>query len=268
MKKILPALLVFVFFGSALPAQSYEFKNGNWYNGEGFNKGTWYVTNGVFSKKAPARIDSVIDLEGYWVVPPMGDAHCSSVADNPSAANTLKMYLEEGTFYLQILSNTLEGRQKAQELLNKPNTPDAVFANGGITCTLGYPFSKYEAPAQGIRNPQAIAERYDFIREQRTMLGDGYWFFDKKDEVKKNWNKVMEHKPDLISIYLLDSQNGGGKEGKGLDPDVAKAVVKKAHRSGLRVYAHVETADDLRLAVKIGVDGIANLPGCDWDGSG
>jgi imidazolonepropionase-like amidohydrolase len=34
----------------------------------------------------------------------------------------------------------------------------------------------------------------------------------------------------------------------------------------LRVFAHVETADDLRLGLKLGVDGFANLPGNNWDG--
>lgn len=74
--------------------------------------------------------------------------------------------------------------------------------------------------------------------------------------------------PDVISIFLLDSQNSGGKESKGLSPDVAKAVVKKAHKSGLRVFAHVETAEDVRLGIKLGVDGFANIPGYDWDGTG
>ncbi|MCC7465277.1 MAG: hypothetical protein IT261_03355 [Saprospiraceae bacterium] len=45
-------------------------------------------------------------------------------------------------------------------------------------------------------------------------------------------------------------------------------VIKKAHKAGLRVFAQVETADDLRLGVKLGVDGFANLPGHNWDGNG
>lgn len=268
MKKTLLSCLFFTLSLQFAFTQNYEFKNGNWYNGEGFTTGTWYVSKGVFSKKAPSTLDSVIDLQGRWVVPPMGDAFSSSVADNPSAANTLKMYSEEGTFYLQILSNTLEGRADAQKLLGKPGMPDVTFANGGITCTLGYPFVKYEGPAQGIRNPQTIAEQYGFIKEQRKMLGDGYWFVDSKDALDKSWNKIKEQKPDVISIYLLDSQNSGGKESKGLSPDIAKLVVKKAHKSGLRVFAHVETAEDVRLGMKLGVDGFANIPGYNWDGTG
>ena len=269
MKKTLLSCLCLLFSIAFVRAQTYEYKNGFWYNGSDFTKGTWYVVKGAFSKKAPSTIDSVIDLQERWVVPPIGDAYCSSLADNPSAANALKMYLEEGAFYLQVLGNTLEGRANARQLLSsKPGMPDAVFANGGITCSLGYPFLKYEGPAQGVRNLKAQVDQYGEIREQRKMMGDGYWFIDNKDSLNKIWSKIKEQKPDIISIYLLDSDKNGGKEGKGLDPETAKLVAKKARKSGMRVYAHVETVDDVRLALKIGADGIANLPGHDWDGKG
>jgi imidazolonepropionase-like amidohydrolase len=286
MKKTLLPFLLFALSFSIVSAQtaskSYELRNGNFYNGINFTPATWYVAKGVFTKKAPAKIDSVIDLSGKFVIPPIGDAHCSSVADNPSVANIVKAYAEEGAFYLQILSNTQEGRAEAEKLLNKSDSPEAIFGNGSLTCTLGYPFVKYEAPAQGIRNPSLIAERYEFLKQQRKMLGNGYWFIDSKEALDANWEKIKAQKPGVLLIYLLDSQNKGGKESGGLTPEVAKAIVKKAHKSGfnpkaifdkslktsLRVYAYVETADDVRLGLQIGVDGFANLPGHNWDGTG
>ena len=270
-KSLLPCLfltLISFALGAQTPARTYELKNGNWYNGKDFTPGTWYVANGLLSKKSPARVDSVIDLLGRYVTPPMGDAFSSSVADNPSAANVAKLYAEEGTFYIQVLSNTQEGRVAVQNILNKPGTPDAIYANGGITCTLGFPFVNYEAPAQGIRNPETIAQRIGFIKEQRKMLGNGYWFVDSKEMLDKEWAKIVAQKPGVISIYLLDVLNSGGKENKGLTEETAKAVIKKAHKAKLRVWAHIETPEDLRIALKLGVDGIANLPGYNWNGSG
>jgi len=271
MKKLF-LLFVFAALVQALFAQSvsktYEYRNGSWYNGTDFTNATWYVAKGNFSKKAPAKIDSIIDLGGRWVVPPMADVECSSLAGNPSASNSLKMYWEEGTFYLQILENTQEGRAAVQGLLNKPGAPDAIFGNGAITCSMGYPFLKYEGPAQGVRNPQQWGAKYDKIKTGRKMLGDGYWFIDNKDALDVNWDKIKAQKPGVIGIYLLDAEKNGGKEGKGLTPDMAKAIVKKAHKADLRVYAHVETAADLQLGLKLGVDGFANLPGFNWDGSG
>jgi imidazolonepropionase-like amidohydrolase len=272
MKKTLLALLIMVVacLGAAAqnPAKNYEYRNGQWFNGKEFVRATWYIQNGLLSSKTPARVDSVVDLDGRWVVPPMADAHCTSVAGNPTAETVLKSYMEDGVFYLQILGNTVAGRTEVEPKLNRPAAPDAVFSNGAITCTLGYPFLQIEGPANGARNPKVQAQRYDQLKNERKMLGDGYWFIDSKDALNRNWEQIKAQKPGLIAIYLLDSKNKGGQEGGGLLPDVAKAVVKKARKAGLRVVAHVETADDLRLGLKIGVDGFANLPGYNWDGAG
>jgi hypothetical protein len=272
MKLILPSFLFLCFFCQNMVAQtagkSYEFKNGQWYDGKGFVPANWYTSNGLLSKKAPSKIDSVIDLQGRWIIPPMGDAHCSSITENQNASNTISLYMGEGVFYLQMLGNTQEGRSFATPLLNKPTAPDAVFANGVITCTLGSPFLEYEGPANKINNPSVWVEKYADLKTSHKMLGNGYWFFDNKEALAANWDKLKMQNPGVISIQLLDVQNNGGKEGKGLSAEMAKLVIKKAHKSGLRVFAQVETADDLSLGLKLGVDGFANIPGHNWDGSG
>jgi imidazolonepropionase-like amidohydrolase len=86
--------------------------------------------------------------------------------------------------------------------------------------------------------------------------------------VNTNWERIKAQKPGVIVIELLDAEKMGGKEGKGLSPEVAKAVVKKAHKADLQVFAKVENVSDIRLAVKLGIDGIAGLPGYDWNGQG
>ena len=196
-------------------APVYEFKNGNWYDGEGFTPGTWYTVDGKFTKKTPAKVDSVFDLAGRWVVPPLADAYCSSLTGNPSAPNQLNFCTEEGIFYLQVLGNSLEDRKAVASLVNKANGPDVAFANGGVTCTLGYPFLQFEGPAQGIRNPQLMKQQYDKLKLLRSMEGNGYWYMDSKAAVGKAWEKIKTQSPNLISIYLLDVANSGGKEGKG-----------------------------------------------------
>lgn len=272
MKNICSTFLLLLCISAASWAQTagknYEFRNGQWFDGDTFVTGTWYVSNGMLSKKAPSKVDSVIDLTDKWVVPPFGDANCASVADNPNGSNVLKMYLNEGVFYLQIMGNTREGRSAAEAMTNKPGAPDAVFANGGITCSLGYPFIRYEGPANGIKNPNMWGLNYEFLKTSSKMLGDGYWFIDNKTALDANWEKIKAQKPALISIYLLDVANKGGQESAGLSADMAKNVLKKAHKAGLRVYAYVETAEDLRLGMKLGVDGFANLPGHEWNGVG
>lgn len=272
MKKLLFSTLIFCLFCQILSAQSagknYEYKNGQWYTGLEFVSGTWFVSNGLLTQKAPVQIDSVIDLKGQWIIPPLGDAGSSSISNSRSAAGMAKQYLDEGVFYVQILNNTQETRKDIQPLFNKPTSPDAVFTNGAITCSYGEPFLKYEGPAQDVPNPADWAKSYDKIKNGKKLLGDSYWFIDNKAALNANWEKIIAQKPDVLVIYLLDAQVNGGKESKGLSTDMAKAVVKKAHKANLRVIARVETANDVKLGLKIGVDGFGNLPGHNWDGTG
>jgi hypothetical protein len=268
-------LLVFILFctlfltkTSAQTNKTYEYKNGIWYTNEQMVSGTWYIVNGLLTQTVPAKIDSVIDLQNRWVVPPMGDAFSSSVTDLYSTKENIAMYMSEGIFYLQVLNNSFDSRKIADKSLNKANTSDAVFANGGLTCSIGVPFLKYEAPAWKLFGDDAIKARYDQLKLSRKMAGNGYWFLDNKDDLEQKWPAFIGQKPTIASIYLLDAKNQGGKEGKGLTPEMAKAIVKKAHKSNLRVYAHIETVEDLRLGIKLGVDGFANLPGSIWDGQG
>ncbi len=268
MKKILFSAIAIAFFTFNLFAQNnktVEFKNGFWYNGKNFTAGTWYSHNGLLTKKAPAKIDSTIDLDNRWVVPPLGDAHVTCITGNSTVQGMIRLYMAEGFFYLRILGNTLEDRETALKLLNKPKSPDAAFANGGLTCTLGQPFMDYEPKAWDIKNPEMAKQRYDQIKLNRKMLGNGYWFIDNKDALGDNWKKIEAQKPDVISIYLIDVEKSGGKEGKGLDEKTAKAIIKKAKKADLPVVAFVENWSDVRLGIKLGVNGFANLPKGDFD---
>jgi Amidohydrolase family len=254
--------------GKPATPKNYEYTNGQWFDGKEFVPATWYVVEGRFTSKKPARVDSTIDLQNKWVVPPMGDAFSINVTESTQPADQLRMYLNEGIFFVQTLGNTQEGRQRTESTVNQATAPDMVFANGPVTCSLGKPSLDVEIAASGLKNIQAIQTRMAEIKLQRKGLGDGYWFMDNKAAVQANWNKIAAQKPGLISIYLLDAEQSGGKEGKGLTPDVAKALIKKAHKADLRVYAHIETIDDIRLAVKLGADGIVGLPCNTWDGQG
>ncbi len=273
MQKLLGFILLWASC-SWLPAQNpptqrvVEFRDGLWYNGTAFIPGDWYSVNGVLTQKRPAVIDTTIQLDNRWVVPPMADAACTSLAAGGYPQNVINMYLEEGVMYVQVVDNVQSARVDSEPLLNKKTSLDATFSNGALTCTLGYPFLKYEAPANNVRKPEELARIYDKIKTQPKMLGDGYWFIDQKSDIVKYWPAIMAQKPAILKIMLHNTEFEGGKEGKGLSADMAKAIVKKAHKSQLRVFASLETAADLRLALKIGVDGLLNLPGNEWDGIG
>jgi predicted amidohydrolase YtcJ len=63
------------------------------------------------------------------------------------------------------------------------------------------------------------------------------------------WPEIKAGKPDFIKTYLIYSEEYAKRKDdkaydgwKGLDPALLPEIVRKAHRDGLRVSTHVETA--------------------------
>jgi imidazolonepropionase-like amidohydrolase len=256
-----------------LPSQkTYQFTNGQWFDGKTFKRQTFYSANGILTKRKPSKIDETIDIKNGFVIPPFADAHTHNLDGVRDLERVAKAYLNEGTFYVQVLGNYASGAKQARPLLNKPSTLDVSYANGMLTSTYGHPFMVYEPLAMGIYNYPEALRRVEEVKKSRRAENDAYWFLDTKADVDAKWEKILAAKPDIIKIGLLDAENyekqqvSGATLNKGLSPEVAQYVVQKAHEAGLRVYAHIETANDFRLGVRIGVDGFAHAPHYGWDG--
>lgn len=258
---------------SAQPAKTYEFTNGNWFDGKIFKRKTFYSVNGIFAGKRPAKIDETVDLKNGFVIPPFADAHTHNLDGVFNLEKVSRAYLEEGTFYVQVLANYASGAKQAKPFLNKPSNLDVIYANGGLTSTLGHPFLAYEPRALGFYNYADWEANMEKIKLSRIGENQVYWFLDSVADVDAKWEKFVAQKPDIVKILLLNAENyektrASGKAGdKGLSPEVAGYVVRKAHQAGLRVYAHVETTNDFRLGLKIGVDGFAHSPNYGWNGN-
>ena len=249
----------------------YKFVNGNWYDGTSFKNRTLYSVNGILTSKKPSRIDETIDLGNQFVLPPLADAHTHNL-DRANFKELMSEYFREGVFYAQVLGNYASGAAKSRLFFNKPTSLDVVFANGGLTSTLGHPFMAYETFAAGFYNPAEWDKNIEAIKKSRIGENDAYWFFDSKADVDAKWEKFLESKPDIVKIFLVDTENleknrQRGKAGdRGLSPEVAEYIVQKAKKANLRVFAHVDTSFDFRLGLKIGVDGFAHLSNYGWNG--
>lgn len=250
----------------------YKFANGNWFDGKKFKKRDFYSINGLFSNKKPAKIEETIDLKNGFVIPPFADAHTHNLDGVYNLEQSVNSYLKEGTFYVQVLGNYASGAKQARVVLNKPATLDVVYANGMLTCTFGHPFMVYEPLAMGIYVPAEAFRRIEEVKKSRLAENNAYWFLDSKQDVDAKWNKILASQPDIIKIALINAEHyetlyNNGKAGdKGLSPEVASYVVEKAHAAGKRVFAHIETANDFRLGLKIGIDVFAHALGYGWNG--
>ena len=243
-----------------LSAQRIELRNGLWFNGQAFAPRTMFVVDGVFSSKAPAKVDSVIDLQRGYVVPPFGEAHNHNIAQSSRIDATLARYANEGIFYV-LNPNSLPG-DRLEGRINKPGTLQAIFANGGLNVTGGHPWDLVQ---RNIARGTWSADKAE---------GSFYHTIDSLPDLERKWPRILAGKPDIIKIYLLYSNEhaqrrvGDHKGYVGLDPKLAPQIVKRAHAAGLRVAAHIENAVDFKIAVDAGVDVIAHMPGYAWLGAG
>ena len=241
-----------------LSSKTYELKNGQWFDGNDFKKADWYSINGILSNIRPPRIDSTIDLNNGFVIPPFGEAHNHNIAYSDQFSELSAKYLNRGIFYVKVPNNFIKGRQEliTSGLINKNITIDAVFSNGGITSYKGHPYLIVQ------RNIE-----WGNITEKEGE-GDFYNTIMSVKELTAKWPKIMDHHPDFIKTYLLFSEEYDKRINdsiyvghRGLEPGLLVNIVKKAHQAGLRVSAHVETAIDFHNAIIAGVDEVNHMPG-------
>jgi imidazolonepropionase-like amidohydrolase len=252
----------------ALPKPPSRKINGRWWDGRSFRAETVHCVGGLFTRKRPAVPTGDIDLAGGFVVPPLGDAHCHHFDGERTIVERVKSYLSEGVFYAQNAGNSAASRRDLRVALrvNRPDSVDVTWADASLTSTLGHPFFVYEALANGLYNPgeTGVAEK---IKDKRKAEGDAYLFADTPEMLASVWQTVEKRRPDFLKVVLSNSQSHREKfarqvpGGHGLNPVLLPEVVARAHRSGLRVWLHVDTACDFHLGVRAGVDGFAHLPG-------
>ena len=265
-------LLTFLTYGcTSHTTSNISYINGQWFDGNAFSKKTLYSKNGYFTDREPSRIDSTIDLSGKFIIPPFGDAHTHELADTNSLQKMLPRFIEDGIFYVQVLTNHASKVTEFRKEFSQPGSIDVIYANGGFTATLGHPFVAFETSALGLHWSAMFTQR-DKIRGSRLAENDAYWFLDSPEEVQEKWDSIMTTNPDILKIYLIRTSeydelfNSGNMGNFGLSTETARAIVNKAKDNNLRVVAHVETAYDIRVGLDIGVDGFGHLPGYSWDG--
>ena len=258
---LLALLLTFVLATFSAHAQlpttthNYEFANGNWFDGAKFVRRTFYSVAGKLTSKRPAHVDRVFDLTGKYVVPPFGEAHNHNLdwSSDERFARVNKMYLDAGIFYVKNPNSLLRSKEPTSAHINLPNTVDGILSNGGLTGPGGHPIE--------IVTPQRGFEPED---------GEGgfYYVIATPADLERKWPIIKAGKPDFIKTYLLYSEEYAKRKDdkaydgwKGLDPAILPEIVRRAHRDGLRVSTHVESAVDFHNALVAGVDEINHLPG-------
>lgn len=265
MKYVFPFLLMpllvltglkFASFTDKTNEKTYLYKNGYWFNGKGFEKKDMCVRSGYFVTPGTGA-DSIIDMQDMYIIPPFAEAHTHFLEGIGDVDARIKNYLRDGVFYVKNPNNVLEWTRTIHSKVNTPLSLDAVFANAGITGPGGHPEAVYEVNVRKHLKDAVGDVPYGWFKNK------AYYSVGSAAELDQLWPGIIAGKPDFIKIYLSNTGNSSAQKKlrTGLDPAIAALVVDKAHKAGLRVTAHVETADDFRKAVELKVDEINHTPG-------
>ena len=243
---------------------------GQWWDGERFApRDTVWAREGVFVD-GPLSAARTVDLRGRYVVPPYGDAHTHMLADPYQGPRHAELFERDGVFYVLVLTDRYSWATGVMGRFDGPGSIDVAYSHGGWTSPATHPTQVYEWQALGYVGRELTDAMRREIHDSRLAENDAYWYAETLDDLDAKWDAFLAHEPDVVKVYLLDvaverpvSRSGmtGLPSGRGLPPEVLRALVRRAHAAGLRVFAHVDTGADMALAVDAGVDGFAHLPG-------
>ena len=261
-------LLIFISCNNSINQNAIKYVNGYIFDGIYFKKASFIVKDRKFNFDTSTKTHNTVDLNGQYVIPPFGDAHTHNFDDIAKFDSIYKAYINEGTFYVQVLTNHYSNFLKIKDSLNFIGRIDAKFAHGGITSTGGHPHSLYESQALNYSwRAMFDPEKKEEILSSRIKENDAYYIIDTTNELEKKWQSIVSNDPDLIKIYILNTiEKARKKENKevgtyGLSEDVIEAVVKKAEDENITLIAHVETIEDFELALNLGIKYFAHMPG-------
>ncbi len=273
-KKHIYFVIILVFLATSnvfSQTKTYEFTNGQWFDGKTFKRQTMYSINRMFAEKKPNKIDESVDLQNGFVIPPLADAHCHHFDGAYNVDQQIGMYLKDGVFYAKVQTDVRSGAIEVKDKVNQPNSVDVSYSHGALTHTYGHGIEIYEALALGYYFDRKVYDaKISQIAAGRIRDNDAYYIIDTAEDLEKKWRMILDGKPDFIKIYLLTSEDFEEKRKNipniplgsiGLDPKLVPLIVQKAHAAGLRVSAHVDTVTDYRIALSGGVDEMAHLPG-------
>ncbi len=242
--------------GQQSPSKTHKFVNGSWFDGQKFGNKRFYSGDGILTSKKLARIDSVIDLTGKYVIPPFGEAHNHNIEYSERIDEVIRKYIQEGIFYVRNPNSLPTTKTSLSGKINIRTSVDAVFANGGLTVSGGHPLGVVKRNLERGADPKDWAE------------GGFYFIVDNLADLDRKWEKVLSGKPDFIKTYLQYSEEYEKRKAddayfdwRGLNPALLPEIVRRAHAAGLRVSTHVETANDFHNALIAGADEINHTPG-------
>jgi len=182
---------------------------------------------------------TITDYTGKFVIPALINGHCHVgllKGDNGSPSNyTRDNILRHLLKYEQYgISRVLCMGTDQEIIFPIRDSSQKGLLPGATIYTAGYGITGNNAPSANL-SPK--------IMQPKTV-----------EEGIKDVDELALLQPDFVKLWV-DDFNGTTKK---MDPEIYTAVIREAHRKGLRVAAHLYYLDDAKRLVNAGVDVIAH----------
>lgn len=251
---------------SATPAlaETVRYENGQWFDGKAFVAGERTVSNGRFVGSG-VKPDRTVDLEGAFVISPMGDAHTHQF-DGPWTFDPQNdAQLRSGTFYIMTMTAPVSGVSQVRYRFDDWDTVDVATSLGGVTGPSSHPAEVYEAVALRIFSFEEQVARQDEIRASTRAKNDAYWVVEDEASLTKVWRELMHQHPDVVKVFLRHSAQYGPQQPDnwaigGVDPALLPSIAERAKRAGVRLAVAASDISDVRAAINAGADILTHLP--------
>jgi hypothetical protein len=175
-------------------SQNIAWEGGHWFDGNDFKARTVYTVGDKIVAAAPPGIDRVVELQGKFVLPAFGDAHHHGIDRREGLAAKNAAFLQAGIFYVKnpnVIPALID--TDLRNHINRWNSIDVVFANGGLTGTGGHPGPLHARLANDGVFPSLGVD---------DMEGAAYWNLDSVQQAKIKWPRIVAGKPDFIKVFL------------------------------------------------------------------
>ena len=151
--------------------------------------------------------------------------------------------------------------EELSDKLSTSETIDAIFSNGILSSPQSHSVELWQRLLGRGAFPDIDLQELD---------GEAYYVIESAADLHRRWPEILATSPDFLKIMLQHSEEHELRRNdrryfghSGLNPSLVVDIINQAHKAGLRVSAHIETAEDFRVAIAAGADIIAHLPGYD-----
>ena len=201
----------------------------------------------------------IIDLKGQYIMPGLINMHvhlpASGKPQKKQQDNTkLVKLMTSNALMRRILISMCEGYARTQ-LMSGVTT---IRTMGGVqNCDS---LIRDRIQSGRITGPRILASNMAVSVPGGHMTGSLAYIAHNAEEAKAYVQQIAKDKPDIIKLMItggvLDAKGKGEPGELKMPPESVKAACEEAYRLGMKVAAHVESPEGVRVALENGVDTI------------